>query len=205
MRTWKRFAAAGMALCMLAIAPVGDALAQVKVTAAAPSSAYQGTTSLDVVVTGSGFDSTAKVQYFVSGTTDPGGIRVRSVTYRKSSELVTTIDVADSASLASYDIQVTLDTGRKGKGTTLFSVKQRPNDPNSPPPTYPEERAWHSFTSNGGATTSTSRLYMYGGSNSAWTIVEPYLWYYRASVDSWTLVTPASMSIVDAFTGCTAT
>lgn len=192
MKTLKQIAAACVPLLVLWFAPVDGALAQVKVTAATPSSAYQGTTSLEVVVTGSGFDASAKVQYFVSGTTNPGGITVRSVAYRKSSELVTTIDVADGALLASYDIQVTLDTGRKGKGTTLFSVRQKPGD--TPPPTYPEERAWHSFTSNGGVTTSTSRLYMYGGHNSAWITVRPDLWYYRAVIDSWTLVTPASTS-----------
>jgi len=108
------------------------AVAQIRVTAATPSAAYQGTISLDVVVTGNGFDPTAKVKYFVSGTTDTGGITVRSVTYRKSSELVTTIDVADGASLASFDIQVTLESGRKGKGTTLFSVKQKPSSQTDP-------------------------------------------------------------------------
>ena len=43
--------------------------AQVTVTAADPSSAVQGTVSLDVTVTGSGFNSTASVKFLVTGTT----------------------------------------------------------------------------------------------------------------------------------------
>jgi uncharacterized membrane protein len=121
-------ALAWLALPLLLVAPASEALAQVKVTSATPSSAYQGARSLDVVVSGSGFDASARVQYFVSGTTLSGGITVRSVTYRKSSELVTTIDVAEGAVLANFDIQVTLDSGRKGKGTTLFKVQSKPAD-----------------------------------------------------------------------------
>jgi hypothetical protein len=197
MNAWKRIIHLLIPVLLLGLAPFGAALAQrVTVTAATPSVAYQGTISLDVVVNGSGFDRSARVQYFVSGTTNPGGIVVRGVAYRSSTELVTTIEVAENALLSSFDIEVTLDSGRKGKGTTLLSVKAKPTDPNSPPPppTYPEERAWHSFTSNGGATASTNRLYMYGGNNSALTTVPPDLWYYRASVDSWTYVLPASTS-----------
>jgi hypothetical protein len=133
----------------------------VTVTLATPASAYQGTIALDVVVSGNGFDPTAKVQYFVTGTANPGGITVKRVTFRSSKELVTTIDVADTADLANFDIQVTLDSGRKGKGTSLFSVKVKPND--EPLPTYPPARVMQSFTSNGGTTAATSRLYMFGG------------------------------------------
>jgi hypothetical protein len=87
------------------------------------------------------------------------------VVFRNSRELVTTIDVADTADLASFDIQVTLSSGRKGKGTTLFSVKAKPND--TPLPTYPVARHSQSFTSNGGTTAATSRLYMFGGDDSS--------------------------------------
>lgn len=123
MNAWKKILLACLTLAVLAAAPFGNALAQVRVTAATPSSTYQGTISLDVVVSGSGFDPTAQVQYFVTGTTSTGGINVRKVSFRSSKELVTTIDVSDTAVLAYYDIQVTLDSGRKGKGTTLFSVR----------------------------------------------------------------------------------
>ena len=188
MSTWKRIALACLSLLAMGFAPAGAALAQVKVTAATPSSAYQGT-SLEVVVSGSGFDRSAKVQYFVSGTTNPGGITVRQVVYRSSSELVTTIDVADTALLAGFDIQVTLDSGRKGKGTTLFSVRAKPNDP-PPAPTYPAARAWHSFTSNGGSVFATPKLYMYGGAGSDAQVVPDYFWFYSTSARGWMLVAP---------------
>jgi hypothetical protein len=162
MSTWKRITLACLSLLVLGLAPIGAALAQVKVTAATPSSAYQGTIALDVSVAGSGFDPSAKVQYFVSGTANPGGITVRNVRFNSSKELVTTIDVADTADLASFDIVVTLSSGRKGKGTTLFSVRAKSTGP-APTPTYPPARHYQGFTSNGGSTSATSRLYMFGG------------------------------------------
>jgi hypothetical protein len=141
-------------------------------------------------VSGAGFDNSAKVQYFVSGTTNPGGITVKKVVFRDSKELVTTIDVADTADLASFDIQVTLSSGRKGKGTTLFSVKPKPGNPPAELPTYPAARAWHSFTSNGGSAVASPRLYMYGGAGSDWSVVPADLWFYSAGAHTWTLVTP---------------
>ena len=191
MKAWKRITLTCLSLLAVGLAPIGAAFAQVKVTAATPSSAYQGTISLDVVVSGSGFDSSAKAQYFVTGTTNPGGITVKKVVFRKSTEIVTTIDVAEGAILANFDVQVTLSSGRKGKGTTLFAVKAKPNDP-PPLPTYPAARAWHAFTSNGVADVVASRLYMYGGAGSDWQAVPADLWYYRAYYDQWTLVSPAS-------------
>lgn len=194
MNAWKRMIFPCLSLFALVIAPIGAALAQVRVTAATPSSAYQGTISLDVVVSGSGFDNSAKVQYFVSGTTNPGGITVRNVVFRNSKELVTTIDVADTALLANFDIQVTLSSGRKGKGTTLFSVKAKPND--EPLPTYPPARHSQSFTSNGGTTTATSRLYMFGGDGSDGTQIAD-LWAYAnagSTGATWTFIPGGSIA-----------
>jgi hypothetical protein len=125
----KSIALATLYLTALAIAPFGVSHAQVKVTAATPSSTVQGTVSLDVVVSGSGFDSTSTTQFFVAGTTNPGGITVKKTTFRNSREVVATIDVADQAVIASFDIQVTLSSGRKGKGTTLFTVQSKTSDP----------------------------------------------------------------------------
>jgi hypothetical protein len=200
MNAWKRITLTCLSFLVLGLVPAGAALAQVKVTSAVPSSAYQGTIALEVVVGGSGFDPSAKVQYFVAGTTNPGGITVKKVTFRNSNELVTSIDVAETADLASFDIQVTLSSGRKGKGTTLFAVKAKPNGPppsNEPPPTYPANRAWHAFTSNGGVDVSSSRLYMYGGAGSDWQVVPADLWYYRAYDDTWTVIIPASTTKPD--------
>ena len=173
MNAWKRLSLAFLSLLILGVAPVGAALAQVKVTAATPSSAYQNTIALDVTVSGSGFNTSAKVQYFVSGTTNPGGITVRQVRFNSANELVTTIDVADTADLASFDIVVTLDSGRKGKGTTLFSVTAKPSKTT---PTYPPARDSQGFASNGGTTSATSRLYMFGGNKDGTAIGD--LWVY---------------------------
>ena len=192
MNAWKRIALACVSLLALGLAPAGAALAQIKVTAANPAAAYQDTIALDVIVSGSGFDPSAKAQYFVSGTTNPGGIVVKNVRFNSSKELVTTIDVAATADLASFDIVVTLSSGRKGKGTTLFTVKQKPNA--TVTPTYPQGRWRHSFASNGGTTAATSRLYMFGGTvaNSDGTTSDVAdLWAYSnagSTGAAWTLI-----------------
>ena len=184
MNAWKRIALAALAFFGVGFAPIAVAAPLPMVTSATPASAYAGTTALDVVVTGSNFDRTARVQYLVTGTTDTGGIAVTKVVYRSASQLVTTIAVAGTADLSKFDIVVTLSDGRKGKGTTLFMVQA--------PPTYPANRAWHSFTSNGGSDVAASRLYMYGGAGSDAQAVPADLWYYGAYYDQWTLVSPAS-------------
>lgn len=101
----------------------------VQVNAADPSSAPQGTISLDVVVSGSGFDSSAAVSFFVTGTTNPGGISVKKVVINGAKKLTATIDVADTAVIDKFDVEVTLSGGRKGKGTSLFAVLAKANDP----------------------------------------------------------------------------
>jgi hypothetical protein len=178
-----------LSLLALWLAPFGAAYAQVKVTAATPSSTYQGT-SLDVVVSGSGFDRTAKAQYFVSGSTNPGGISVTNVKFIDSTSLITTIAVSDTATLANFDIQVTLESGRKGKGTTLFAVKAKPNDPPpaSPPPTYPPARDSQGFTSNAGTTAGTSRLYMFGGNKDGTAISDLWSYANAGSGATWTYI-----------------
>lgn len=133
MRLSKECFLAILALGVLALAPMGTALAQVKVTSADPATTYQGTASLDVTVSGSGFNSTAKARFLVSGTTDTGGITVTNVVVQSSNRLVATIDVAESASVSKFDIEVTLSSGRKGKGTTLFSVQAKTSDPCTQP------------------------------------------------------------------------
>jgi hypothetical protein len=195
MSTWKRITLTFLSVFSMGLAPAGAALAQVKVIAATPSSAYQGTFSLDVVVSGSGFDNSARVQYLVSGTTDPGGIAVTKVVFRNSRELVATIDVSDTAALANFDIVVMLDSGRKGKGTTLFSVKAKPTGP-SATPTYPPGRFYHAIASNGGTTAATSRLYMFGGMGT-WSSWLGDLWSYSnagSTGATWTLVPGGSVT-----------
>jgi hypothetical protein len=82
-----------------------------------------------------------------------------------------------------------LSSGRKGKGTTLFSVKALPST-QEPLPTYPRERAWHAFSSGN----TDGRLYMFGGSGSDWLVGPPYLWAYDVAVHAWSLVTPTGTS-----------
>lgn len=100
-----------------------------QVTSADPSSALQGTVSLDVTITGNGFDNSAQVQFLVTGTTNPGGISVKNVSVRSAKKLVATIEVADTAVVNKFDIEVRLSNGRKGKGTTLFAVQAKASDP----------------------------------------------------------------------------
>lgn len=119
--------AASLAMVLVAaLLPIGLLHAQtVEVTAADPSAAAQGTLSLDVTISGKGFDKTAQVKFFVTGTTNPGGITVKNVTVSSARKLVATIDVADTAIIDKFDIEVSLSSGRKGKGTTLFTVQPK--------------------------------------------------------------------------------
>ena len=125
MNVRKQQALSILSLVYLALMPMAMAQAQVTVTSADPSSAVQGTISLDVTVNGNGFDSTAQVKFLVTGTADPGGITVKKVAVKGSKRLVATVDVADTAAVNKFDIEVALSNGRKGKGTTLFSVQAK--------------------------------------------------------------------------------
>src|SRR5258708_37464053 len=112
--------------CLLSIcvASIGAqrAAAQVKVISANPNNTTQGTVNLNVIVAGSGFRKGAKAQWFVSGTTNPGGVTVNSSTFDSSDQLTANITVAADAATGNFDIQVTNADGRTGKGTELFSV-----------------------------------------------------------------------------------
>ena len=90
------------------------------VTAAEPAVAPRDTT-LDVKVTGSGFDNGSRVDFAIGGVVDPR-LRVNSTAYRKSTELVANVTVAVDAALASYDVQVTTTRGKKGIGSEIFVV-----------------------------------------------------------------------------------
>jgi len=102
--------------------PTSHAQGQVQVTAADPAASEQGTINLNVKVTGKGFKNGAKAKWFVTGTTDTGGVTVNSTTFVSSSEVTANITVADAATIANFDIQVTNSDGRGGKGTELFAV-----------------------------------------------------------------------------------
>ena len=99
----------------------------VEVTAADPPAAEQGTFNLDVKITGKGFKQGARSAFFVTGTTNPGGIVVKSTRYVSPTQLIANIDVAETAELSKFDIEVQLTSGRTGKGIELFTVVAKGN------------------------------------------------------------------------------
>ena len=133
MNAGRKLWVAVLALVVLVLGPVGAAWAQVRVTAADPASTSQGTTGLNVTISGSGFDASAAVKFLVTGTTNPGGIEVTKVVVVNSKKLVATINAASDATVAQFDIEVSLSGDRKGKGTTLFTVLKKGSDPCATP------------------------------------------------------------------------
>jgi hypothetical protein len=109
------------------VGAVREASAQISVTAADPSSGAQATYSLDVTIKGKGFKNGAKAKFYKTDTSDPAGISVRSTRYISSTQLVATIDIADTADLSMFDIEVANADGRTGKGTELFAVTAKVN------------------------------------------------------------------------------
>jgi uncharacterized delta-60 repeat protein len=101
---------------------VASAAGQIQVTSAVPNNAAQGTVNLDVVVKGNGFQKGAVVQWFVSGTTNPGGVTVNSAAFNSSTQVTANITVAADAVIGGFDIVVKNSNGRTGKGTELFAV-----------------------------------------------------------------------------------
>ena len=103
----------------------GGTTTSVTVTAANPSYGDQGTVNLDVQITGSGFDPSAKAQWMVSGDTVPSSkVKVNRTSFVSSTQVVANIDIAQDAEIDLYDIAVLLSTGKKGIGNELFAVTQ---------------------------------------------------------------------------------
>ena len=118
--------AVSICLVLFAWATAPAALAQeVQVTSADPPAAAQGTINLNVTIKGKGFKNGALAKFFVTGTADPGGVRVNSTAFISGSELRANIDVADAATIAKFDIVVLNSNGRSGKGTELFAVLEK--------------------------------------------------------------------------------
>ena len=118
-RRHSSIAIALLSLGMLAALPLA---AQIQVDSASPSAAPQGTVNLDVVITGNGFKRGAVAQWFVTGTTNPGGITVNSTTVKGASQITANITVAPDAVVSGFDIVVRNTDGRTGKGTDKFAV-----------------------------------------------------------------------------------
>ena len=115
------------------------AQSEIQVNTADPSTTEQGTYDLEVMVGGENFPSDAEVDFFVSGTQDPGGITVKKVKRQGPKNLKVTIDVDEAAQTElKFDIQVrSRRGGRSGKGTELFAVQQKSNSQDTTPPGEP--------------------------------------------------------------------
>ena len=106
----------------------------IKVTSAVPDTADQGVEDLVVTVGGENFGKGSKVAFFVTGTTNPGGITVKGVKFVNTKTIETTIDVApDAQTELKFDIQV-MSNGRTGKGTELFKVLVKQTGVDTTPP-----------------------------------------------------------------------
>ncbi len=118
---------AGLALQPVHAAPggKGGGGGKVSVTEADPREADQGKT-LDVWIIGDGFDEGSTAKFLVSGTSDDSQVIVNSTTYETSTgKLRSNITVKGEALATEYDIEVRNSSGRRGKGTTLFRVKEK--------------------------------------------------------------------------------
>lgn len=106
----------------------------IAVTSTTPNMADQGTVGLVVTITGQNFANGAKAAFYVTGTTNPGGIVVKNVKYKNAKTLEATIDVAADAQTAlKFDVSVTIN-GRTGKGTELFKVNVKMTGGDLTPP-----------------------------------------------------------------------
>jgi hypothetical protein len=101
--------------------PVPATAQTIKVTSTSPNAVPQGTVNLNVTITGSGFVKGAQAQWFVSGTTNPGGVTVNSTAFNGSTQLTANITVADNATIGDYDVIVATVT-RTGKGTDASTI-----------------------------------------------------------------------------------
>jgi len=102
----------------------GPSKTAVTVTSASPSDALQDTT-LDVQVSGSGFDQSSSVSFQLNGVTD-SRVHVNSTKYSKSTQLVANVTISADADATQYNVVVQTSTGLKGIGSELFTVTLRP-------------------------------------------------------------------------------
>ena len=124
-----RFCASGSLLCgsvllLLLVAPSPAAAQKITVANTDPNMAVQGTINLDVTINGSGYKHGAKAHWFVTGTTNPGGVTVNSTSYVSSSQLTANITVAVDAAISGFDVQVANADGRTGVGIDAFTITE---------------------------------------------------------------------------------
>ena len=90
------------------------------VTAALPAEAPQDTT-LDVQITGSGFDAGSHASFELQGVVD-ARVHVNSTKFVKSTQVVANLTIARDAIVSQYNVAVTTASGKKGIGTDAFTV-----------------------------------------------------------------------------------
>jgi len=138
----KHFRLTSIFFLVLGLATSNPVLAQdIEINSASPDLGEQGSINLHITIKGKGFGKSVKQIRFLlhceAGDTacidnpDPGGITVNSFKVDDSETITTSIDIAETAVVAGFDIAMTT-RGRGGKGTTfrsaeLFSVKLRGN------------------------------------------------------------------------------
>jgi len=96
-----------------------------KVHSAEPNTGAWGEKHL-VKITGEGFNHVTSVRFLVTKTTNNGNLEVEfncSGGGCNDSTIYADVEIPDGATIADYDIEVQLQGGRKGKGTTLFRVE----------------------------------------------------------------------------------
>jgi hypothetical protein len=121
----QRYSSAVMFVLLVVASGALPAAGQIQVDSANPSAAPEGTTNLSVVITGNGFKKGATAQWFVTGTTNPGGVTVNSTTFKSPTQITANITVAPDAVINGFDIVVRNADGRTGKGTDKFAVTQK--------------------------------------------------------------------------------
>jgi hypothetical protein len=85
-----------------------------------PKMGAQGTT-LDLFVTGTGYDQSSGVNLLLKGKTTPK-VRTNFTTYLSPTDLVANVTIAGDATIADYDVQVANAGGKKGIGIEKFAV-----------------------------------------------------------------------------------
>jgi hypothetical protein len=85
-----------------------------------PDAALQGTSNVQLLVTGQNFVSGATIGF--SG--GRSGITVKSVTFMSTTQLKVTIDLAADAATGFYDVNVTNPGGLVGSGARMFQVRK---------------------------------------------------------------------------------
>ena len=97
----------------------------IEVNSADPPEMEQSQT-IDVIIKGNGFDTSAAAKFLVSGTKKTGGVTVNSTTFIDAQTLRANVTAAPDATIGKFDIAVRQSKGRRGKGIELFSVKENP-------------------------------------------------------------------------------